>query len=41
MNGGPEVMSEDFKLKSVFLVAAVIGAVVLLASIVGVYVNLP
>ncbi len=41
MNGGPEVMSEDFKLKNVFVVALVIGAVVLLVSIVGVYVNLP
>ncbi len=41
MNGGLEVMSEDFKLNNVFLVAAIIGAVVLLASIVGVIVNLP
>ncbi len=40
MNGGPEVMSEDFKLKNVFLVAGIIGAVVLLASIVGVIVNI-
>ncbi len=40
MNGGLEVMSEDFKLKSVFLVAGIIGAVVLLASIVGVIVNI-
>ncbi len=41
VNGGLEVMSEDFKLKNVFVVALVIGAVVLLASIVGVIVNLP
>ncbi len=41
MNGGWEVMSEDFKLNNVFLVAGIIGAVVLLASIVGVIANLP
>ena len=41
MNGGPEVMSEDFKQKNVYLVAGIIGAAVLLASIVGVIVNLP
>lgn len=41
LNGDPEVMSEDFKLKNVFMVALVIGAVVLLASIVGVIVILP
>jgi type III secretory pathway component EscS len=34
-------MSEEYKLKNVFVVALVIGAVVLLASIVGVIVNLP
>lgn len=39
--GDWDVMSEDFKLKNVFMVAVVIGAVVLLASIVGVIVNLP
>jgi type III secretory pathway component EscS len=34
-------MSEDFNPKNVYLVAAIIGGVVLLASIVGVIVNLP
>ena len=40
MNGGLEVMSEDFNPKNVYLVAGIIGAVVLLASIVGVIVNI-
>ncbi len=40
MNGGLEVMSEDFNPKNVYLVAGIIGDVVLLASIVGVIVNI-
>ncbi len=40
MNGGPVVMAEGFDLKYVFVVAGIIGIVVLLLGFVGLFANL-